>query len=142
MSNLEQHIRAEQQRLYEIPGLTDEMHDDEAKVLLDWASAQVLQLAGEQSQLEARAKKLRHLVATINYLIGHIEGKPSEQIRQELAQVYQAAAHLNYPIQHDLSHALVKQLAGQNAADALVIVMAWLENDSLLVDELRAEDDG
>jgi hypothetical protein len=141
MSDLEQHIRAEQQRLYEISSLTDEMHDDEAKVLLDWASAQIIELAGDRSQLEDRAKKLRHLVGEINYFVGNIEGKSTEEIRQELEQVYQAATHLSYPVQHDLRHALVKQLEGQNAGDALVILIAWLENDSLLADVLGAADD-
>jgi hypothetical protein len=141
MSDLEQQIQAEQQRLYEISSLTDEMDDDNAKVLLDWASEQIIRLAGDGSQLEIRAKKLRRLVGEINQFVGNVEGKLSEQIKSELEQVYRVANDLRYPAQHKLLPAITEQLEGQSADDVLVILIAWLENDSLLADVLGAEDD-
>lgn len=141
MSDLEQHIQAEQQRLYEISSLTDEMDDDNAKVLLEWASAQIIELAGDGSQLEIRAKQLRRLVGEINLFMGDVENKSSEQIQQELEQVYRVANDLRYPTQHKLLPAITEQLEGQSAEDVLVILIAWLENDSLLGDVLGAEDD-
>ena len=132
MSNLEQQIIAEQQRLHEIPSLTDEMTDEDATSLLEWSSAQVIELAGDGSQLEARAKILRRLVGDINLFVGGVDSKSSEQMQQELEQLYQVANELRYPVQLKLLPALTEQLVGQSVADILVILIAWLENDSLL----------
>jgi hypothetical protein len=142
MSDLEQQIQVEQQRLYEIASLTDEMVDSDANVLLEWGSAQVPQLAGDGSQLEHRAKKLRRLVGEMNLFMGKVEGMSAKDIQQELEEVYQAATDLSYPAQYDLVPALTTQLEGQNTGDVLVILIAWLENDSLLTDVLgEAGDD-
>lgn len=136
MSNLEQQIQAEQQRLYEVASLTDEMEDDNATMILEWASAQITALAGDGSQLEARAKQLRRLVGDINYFMGGVEDKPSEQMQEELGQLYQTASQLGFPAQHRLLPPLIEQLIGQPPADILVILIAWIENDSLLADVL------
>jgi len=140
MSNLEQQILAEQQRLYEIPSLTDEMDDENATSLLEWASAQIIELAGDGSQLEARAKVLRRLVGDINLFMGHVEGKSAQDMQHELEQTYPIVNELRYPAQLRLVPALTEQLVGQSVADILVILIAWLENDSLLADVLSGED--
>lgn len=137
MSDLEQQIKAEQQRLYEVASLTDEMEDDEAQVLLEWASAQVPQIAGDGSQLEERAKKLRRMISSINYFVGNAEGMSEAEMPQELERIHQSAADLNYPARSDFIQPLIGHLVGQNAGDVLVIVIAWLENDSLIVDALE-----
>jgi len=137
MTDLEQQIKVEQQRLYEVASLTDEMEDDEAQILLEWASAQIPQIAGDGSQLEARAKKLRRMIGSINYFVGHAEGMSAEEMSPELARIHQSASDLNYPARADLIQPLVGELVGQNAGDVLVILIAWLENDSLLVDALE-----
>jgi len=139
MSNLEQQIQAEQQRLYEVASLTDEMEDDNATMILEWASAQITALAGDGTQLEVRAKQLRRLVGDINYFIGGIEDKPSGQMQEELGQIYQTASELGYPAQQRLLLPLIEQLVGQPPADVLVILIAWLENDSLLADILGGD---
>lgn len=136
MSDLEQQIQTEQQRLYEVSSLTDEMQDDEAQVLLEWASAQVPKIAGDGSKLEERAKKLRYLMKSVSYFVGNAEGMSPEEMPQELERIHHSASDLNYPIQSDYIQPLVGQLAGQNAGDILVIIIAWIENDSLLSDAL------
>ncbi len=140
MSNLEEQIQAEQQRLYEVASLTDEMEDDNATMILEWASAQITALAGDGSQLEARAKQLRRLVGDINYFMGGVEDKASEQMQEELGQLYQTASQLGYRVQQRLLPPLVEQLIGQPPADVLVILIAWIENDSLLADVLGGDE--
>ena len=136
MSNLEEQIRAEQQRLYEISSLTDEIHDAPARSLLEWASAQIPKLARNSNQLEKRAKQLRLLLQTINQFMGQLEHMDDEHMSHELENVYRAASDLNYPTQDSLRRAVAGQLIGQNAEDVMVILIAWLENDSLLTDAL------
>ena len=140
MSDLEQQIQTEQKRLYEVPNLTDELDDENATMLLEWASAQIIELAGDGNQLEVRAKQLRRLVGDINLFIADVTNKSKDQMQQELQEIYQIANELRYPLQLRLLPALTEQLVGQSAADVLVILIAWLENDSLLADVLTAED--
>jgi hypothetical protein len=141
MSNLEQQVLAEQQRLHEISSLTDELDDESAMSLLEWASAQIIELAGDGSQLDARAKQLRRLVGEINVLAGRIEGKSGEQLQQGLGQIHQLASGLRYPVQARFIPALAGQLENQSISDVLVILFAWLENNSLLADVLGGESD-
>mgnify|MGYP006921633196 CR=1 FL=1 len=127
MTDLEQQIKVEQQRLYEVASLTDEMEDDEAQILLEWASEQVPKIAGDGSQLEERAKKLRRLMGSINYFVGKAEGMSEEEMPPELESICQSASDLNYPTRSDFIQPLVGELVGQNAGDVLIIVLAWIE---------------
>ena len=136
MSNLEQQIRAEQQRLYEIPNLTDEMDDDPAQALLEWGSSQIPKLASDEKQLENRAKRLRRLMQTINQFMGNYRRMDRERMAHELESVYDAASDVGYPVQDNLIEAVAGQFEGQNPDDVIVILIAWLENDSLLTDAL------
>lgn len=137
MSDLEQQIQAEQQRLYEVSSLTDEMEDSTAQVLLEWASAQIPQLAGDSSQLESRAKKLRRVVGAVNQFVGNGRRMSPEQMPEYLDLIYQSASSVGYPIQDKLMSPLAQELAGQSPDDMLIIIIAWIENDSLLTDVLN-----
>lgn len=137
MSDLEQQIQAEQQRLYEVSSLTDEMEDSTAQVLLEWASAQIPQLASDGSQLESRAKKLRRVVGAVNYFIGNGRRMSPEQMPEHLDLIHQSASSVGYPIQDKLMSPLAQELAGQSPDDMLIIIIAWIENDSLLTDVLN-----
>ena len=139
MSDLEQQIQVEQKRLAGISSLTDEMDDDSAQVLLEWAQAQIPKIAGDGSKLEDRAKKLRRLAQEINYFVGNVEGMSSEERQENLDRVYQASDSLNYPAQRELIDGVNDQLEGIPPEDVLVILLAWLEDDSLLVDYLTSE---
>jgi len=139
MSDLESMIQAEQQRLYEVSSLTDEMVDDDAQVLLEWASAQLPLMIGDVADVESKAKSLRRLVRTVSDYVGQVENMPPEERQVELARVYQAASDLNYPAQDNLMPALVQQFDGQKSGDVLTILIAWLEDDSLLRDSLGGD---
>lgn len=136
MSDLAQQIRAEQKRLYATPNLTDELPDDEAQELLEWASAQIPNVIKNGSQIEEQSKKFRRLLSYINYFVGNSEGMGEDELMEELAPIYQSASDLNYPVQSDLMTPLIAELVGQNMGDVLIILLAWLENDSLLVEAL------
>ena len=140
MSDLQQQSQMEQQRLYEASSLTDDMQDDEAQELLEWASAQIPRIAGDGSKLEDRAKKLRRLMGSVSYFVGNAEGMSAEQMPEELDRVHHSASDLNFPARNDLIQPLIGELVGQSASDVLVILIAWLENNSLLVDVLESAD--
>ncbi len=139
MSDLASQIQAEQQQLYEISSLTDELVDDDAQVLLTWGSAQLPLLISDINDVESKAKSLRRLVRSISDYVGQVENMGEEERQAELQYVYQAANALNYPAQDNLMPALVQQFDGVNSADVLTILIAWLEDDSLLTDVLSGE---
>ena len=139
MSELESLIQAEQQRLYEVSSLTDDMNDSDAQVLLEWASAQLPLMINNANDVEKKAKAQRQLVRTISSYIGQVENMGAEERQVELERVYQAASELNYPAQDNLMPALIQQFDGQKSEDVLTILIAWLENDSLLTDSLGDE---
>jgi len=139
MHKLEQMVQAEQQRLYEISSLTDEMHDGDAQVLLEWASAQLPLMIDSVSDVEDKAKAQRQLVRTMSNYVGNVEDMGEDQRQVELQRVYQAASELNYPAQDNLMPALVQQFDGLKSGDVLTILIAWLEDDSLLTDELSGD---
>lgn len=139
MSELEGMIQAEQQRLYEISSLTDDMVDSDAQVLLEWASAQLPLMINSVDDVEKKAKAQRQLVRTISSYVGQVENMGADERQVELERVYQTANELNYPAQDNLMPALVQQFDGIKSGDVLTILIAWLENDSLLTDALGDE---
>ncbi len=139
MSDLEQLIQSEQQRLYEVSSLTDEMDDGDAQVLLEWASAQLPQIVSDVDDVEKKAKGLRRLVRTINSYVGQVENMGADERQVELERVYQSASELNYPAQDNFMPALVNYFDGLKSGDVLTILIGWLENDSLITDELGGE---
>lgn len=140
MSDLASQIQAEQQRLYEISSLTDELADDDAQVLLEWGAAQLPLLIGDMSDVEPKAKGLRRLLRSMSDYVGQVENMGGDERLAELQYTYQAANDLNYPAQDSLMTALVGQFDGINSADVLTILIAWLEDDSLLKDVLGGSD--
>lgn len=134
MNDLEGQIRVEQQRLYESASLTDEMEDEEAKILLEWGSSQIHKLARTGGRLEDRCKQLRRLMKDINYFIGNAEDMDSDEQLEELERIYNSADELSYPVEEDGMEPLLDELDGASAGDMLEILLAWITHTDLSAD--------
>lgn len=71
------------QQLYEDPSLTEELTDDDAKVVLDWAQEQVKQLASkftDETAFDDAMKSLLRVVKNANRVVGQRDfADPTEQ---------------------------------------------------------------
>lgn len=63
-------IEEEKIRLYETPAVREDLDDDDATVLLQWAEQQIDRLAREDGDFAQKNRFLRQLLARINTLIG------------------------------------------------------------------------
>lgn len=78
-------ISAQQERLYESSSLRDDLNDEEATMLLNWAEMQVARLARDfPDEFEQKCRFLRQLVKGINRFIGQREFNDLEGQREYL----------------------------------------------------------
>lgn len=123
-------IETEQQRLYQTANLTDNLEDDDAKILLSWASKQVAVIAGRAGSFESHIKTLRKLVKDINFFIGNVEDLASDEQIEELNRMFESATELAYPTREDAMEDLVEAMSGTSPADMLTILFGWIEDNS------------
>lgn len=133
MSELHNVIQAEQQRLYEVSSLTDELMDDDAQILLSWASIQLPKLtviSATIEDVERTAKGLRKLVRSMNRYAGQIQNMSIDEQQEKLERIYTSASELNYPVQSTPMPILLAQFRDSNTHDALTLLIAWLDGNT------------
>jgi hypothetical protein len=130
MSELDGLIQAEQQRLYEVSSLTDELIDDDAQILLSWASAQLPLMSVTLDTIEQQAKTLRRLVRSINRYVGQAQYTREDERQTKLERIYTYATELSYPVQSEQLPILLVQFHGINAHDVLTLLIAWLDGNT------------
>lgn len=130
MSELDGLIQAEQQRLYEVSSLTDELIDDDAQILLSWASAQLPLMSITLDTIEQQAKTLRRLVRSINRYVGQAQYTREDERQTKLDRIYTYATELSYPVQSEQLPILLAQFHGINAHDVLTLLIAWLDGNT------------
>jgi hypothetical protein len=130
MSELDGLIQAEQQRLYEVSSMTDELIDDDAQILLSWASAQLPLMSVTLDTIEQQAKTLRRLVRSINRYVGQAQYTREDERQTKLERIYTYATELSYPVQSEQLPILLVQFHGINAHDVLTLLIAWLDGNT------------
>lgn len=110
------------QRLYEDPSLTEELTDDDAKIVLDWAQEQVKQLAAkftDEAAFDDAMKSLLRVVKNANRVVGQREfADPSEQ-EERIDKMTEAAMGMGVVTATAQAADVRDQLNALSSADAL-----------------------
>lgn len=124
MADLEQALRA----LYEDPALREDMTDDEASVLLEWATGQLPTLAAnapDDAAFEEQAQAFKTLLTAINRYIGLSSYAPPDETQAALNEALSAApaAGLSLDPAAGLSAQAAAPLSGVEALTALTAAL-------------------
>jgi hypothetical protein len=127
------------QQLYEDANLRDELTDDEAQPLYQWAEAQIAQLdaaAADDAAFETSLEALRRLLKSINRFVGRRPFSTPDQQAEGLAKIAEHAQSLGYALPSERQSAF---LQSQAATDNLSALSALLNEIGGAVTEAQAE---
>ncbi|MEM6283663.1 MAG: hypothetical protein AAF787_15835 [Chloroflexota bacterium] len=95
------HAERAVERIYEDESLTDEMMDDEAKVLLRWGENAVFELDSDEPDDETfdnRFKQMRKLMKRVNKFIGQRSSISDEEAQEMVAKFQSTAVDMGHDI--------------------------------------------
>ncbi|MEL6149656.1 MAG: hypothetical protein AAFR56_08520, partial [Chloroflexota bacterium] len=120
------------ERIYEDESLTDEMMDDEAKVLLRWSEDTVVELdsdAPDDDTFDARFKQMRKLMKRINKFIGQRSSVSDEEAQEMVEKFRSTAADMGHEISEErVQQFMVAQKTLSNT-EAVKAMLALLKPD-------------
>ena len=85
------------EQLYERPNLTDNLTDDDARILLNWGEVQLRELAAanlEQRQFEEFANLVQRVMRAVNRLVGQRADIDDEKMRKRMLRLLTQAISL------------------------------------------------
>jgi hypothetical protein len=97
----ERRIQSAMERIMMDESVTEELADDEAKVLLGWGEQQVTRLADQIADEEAfkeASNQLRKLMRRVNRFVGLRGDMDAEEQREKLERIVTAAQELGFGI--------------------------------------------
>jgi hypothetical protein len=110
------------ERMYGELGLTDELTDDEAEILLRWGENAVTQLdaaTDDEETFDAQFKQVRRLMKRVNRFVGaHADYDPAEA-QEKLAKLRENAAELHITLDDARLQQYISAQAGQPNGEAL-----------------------
>lgn len=113
---------AAMQRLYEDPSLTEELTDDDAKMVLEWAQEQVKQLAAkftDEAAFDDAVKSLLRVVKNANRVVGQRDfADPTEQ-EERIDKMTEAAMGMGVVTATAQAAEVRDQLNALSSTDAL-----------------------
>ncbi len=114
------------ERMYGDVGLTDELIDEEAEVLLAWGAAEHERMAAQgldDEAFDARAKQIRRAMSRMNNFIGKRGKYDEEKARTVLARFTEGAYELGYSIP---AHQVNQFISVQTDLDNMTTLQALL----------------
>ena len=85
------------EQLYETANLTDNLIDDDARILLNWGETQLKELAAanlEPEQFETFANLVQRVMRVINQLVGQRAELDDEEMRNKMLRLLKQAINL------------------------------------------------
>jgi hypothetical protein len=115
------------ERMYEDINLTDELMDNEAKLLLDWGSSEHEKLEAQSvdlDTLEDRAKQIRKTIKRINRFVGQRSAYADDEAQSKLQSLTESLYDLGYTVSQEKANAF---LAAQKDMDNTTALQAMLD---------------
>lgn len=120
------------QQLYENSGLTDELTDSEAKLLLKWGEQEVMRLDAQQldeDTFEDRFKQVRRAMNRINSFIGKRSDFDDDKAKSVMARFTEGVYELGYTINQAEVNAFLSAQQTMNNHDALVAMLDLMQQE-------------
>jgi hypothetical protein len=110
------------QRLYEDPSLTEELSDEDAKILLDWARAQIAHLAvkaPDQAAFEEAVSSVLRVMKNANRVVGQRDFADPVEQEERIGKMTEAALGMGVVAAVAQAAAVRDQLAALAPGEAI-----------------------
>jgi hypothetical protein len=139
-------IETAMERMYGDIGLTDELTDDEAEVLLAWGAAEHEKLntdTMDEEAFEARAQLIRRTMSRINNYIGKRGGYDADKAHSVMARLTEGLHELGYEVRAAQVDTFLAAQGEQDNMTALQSMLALIapsaDAESCTVDNAAAD---
>lgn len=122
-------VESAMQRLYEDASLTEELKDDDARLLLKWAEDQITQLAvkfTDEAAFEEALSSLMHVIKNANRVVGQREFADAEQQTERIDKMAEAAQGMGVIVASAQAADMKNKLDALSSTDAIKTLLNWI----------------
>ena len=117
-------------RMLETENLTDNLEDEDAKVLIDWGIKQIDPLLNgiqDENQAHVKINHLMQLMREINRLAGNPSTASTEKLT-DLLSAYEQTFDKAHPMSDEERKASVEKISSMQPGEAVKYLLEWMKS--------------
>lgn len=121
-------------QLYEDASLTEDLQDEEAKLLLKWGETQLKPLvekyAADEATFEELFKNMRRFIKAVNRFVGRRQDAAPDEQQEMMAKVVEAAQGINPDFRTHSVNSFTQAQSAQSNTQTIESLLAWVSPET------------
>lgn len=121
-------------QLYEDASLTEDLHDEEAQLLLKWGEKQLRPLvekySADEATFEETFKHIRRFIKAVNRFVGRRQDAAPDEQQEMMAKVVEAAQVMNPDFRADAVNSFTQAQSAQSNIQTIESLLAWVSPET------------